>query len=104
MPASVPFPCYEVWQFESNCADDVFRVGVGEKLSKIPVDDLIQLLRTEGGPYHQKKFRLKAKNAHANVVTACEERFATQKTAQTTALQDQLMSFTLQIEARQQVT
>ena len=60
----------------------------------------MQLLRTERSPYHQKKFRLKAKNAHANVVTACEERLATQMTAQTTALQDQLMSFTLQIEAQ----
>ena len=30
VPASVPFPCYEGWQFESNCADDVlFRVVVG---------------------------------------------------------------------------
>ena len=43
---------------------------------------------------------MKAKNAHANVVTAREERFATQMTAQTTALQDQLMSFTLQIQAQ----
>ena len=75
--------------------------GVGEKLSKTaPVDDLMQLLRTEGSPYNQEKFRLKAKNTHANVVTACEERFATQMTAQTTALRDQLMPFTLQIQAK----
>ena len=48
----------------------LLRDGVGEKLSKTaPVDDLMQLLRTEGSPYHQEKFRLKAKNTHANVVT-----------------------------------
>ena len=34
------------------------------------------------------------------VVTACEERFATEMTAQTTALRDQLMPFTLQIQAK----
>ena len=79
----------------------LLRDGVGEKLSKrAPVDDLMQLLRTEGSPYHQEKFRLKAKITHANVVTACEERFATQITAQTTALRDQLMPFRLQIQAK----
>ena len=46
----------------------------------------MQLLRTEGSPYYQEKFRLNAKNTHANVVTACEERFATEMTAQATAL------------------
>ena len=46
----------------SKCTDDVLlRDGVGEKLSKTaPVDDIMQLLRTEGSPYHQEKFRLKA--------------------------------------------
>ena len=69
-----------------------------------PVDDLIQLLRTEGSLYHQKKFRLKANNTHANVVTACEERFATQMTAQTTALRDHLMLSHYKYRPRQQVT
>ena len=72
----------------------LLRDGVREKLSKTaPVDDLMH-------PYHQDKFRLKAKNTHANVVTACEERFATQMAVQTTALRDQLMPFTLQIQAK----
>ena len=73
--------------------------GGGKRSKTAPVDDFMQLLRTEGSPYREK-FRLKAKNTHASVVTACEERFATQMTAQTTALRDQLMPFTLQIQAK----
>ena len=56
--------------------------------------------KTEGSPYHQKKFRLKAKITHAIVVTACEEKFATQMTVQTTALRGQLMPFRLQIQTK----
>ena len=79
----------------------LLRDSVGEKLSKTaPVDDLMQLLRAEGSPYHQEKFKLKAKNTHANVVTACEEKFTTQMSAQTTALRDKLMPFTQQIQAK----
>ena len=51
-------------------------------------------------PYHQKKFRVKAKITHANMVIACGERFATQMTVQTTALRDQLMLFRLQIQTK----
>ena len=86
-------PLEVIRQFESNCADDdlLFRVGVREKLLKPPaVADLLHLLKTEESRRHQKKFRLKARNARANVVTACEEGFAAQMTAQMTALQDQL--------------
>lgn len=90
-------------QFENNCADDdlLLRVGVMDMISAPPaVADLLHAVRTEECRRHQKKFRLKARTARANVVTACEEGFAAQMTAQMATLQDQFRTLTLQIQSQ----
>ena len=86
-------------QFESNCADDdlLFRIGVRDMFASPPaVSKLLRDVRVEESRRHEKKFRLKARHACANVVTACE----VDMTAQIQTLQQQVDHLNLQLQTQ----
>ena len=97
--SSASVPKEVLRQFESNCADDdlLLRLGVRDMFDKPPaVSDLLHKVRVEESRRYQKKFRLKARTAKANVVTACESNTA----AQLQALQKQVECLTLQLQVQ----
>ena len=62
-------------QFENNCADDdlLTKIGVRDMLKSPPtVAELLLKVRTEESRRRDKKLRLKARTARANVVSATE--------------------------------
>lgn len=86
-------------QFESNCADEdlLMRVGVRSMFGNPPaVADLLLLIRTEEGRRREKKFRLKARNARANVISACQGDMA----SEIETLQRQVQTLSLQIRGQ----
>ena len=86
-----------VRQFENGCADDdlLQRVGIRELVKSPPsVASLLQKVRTEETRRREKKLRLKARTARANVVTTCETSMA----AEMKELKGQLQALTLQVQ------
>ena len=90
-----------VRQFENGCADDdlLQRVDVRslcDDEAPLPVDELLLLVRTEESRRKEKKLRLKARNARANMLKAQENDMATEMAS----LQKKVEALTLQLQSQ----
>ena len=90
-----------VRQFENGCADEdlLSRIGIRdlcEDDSILPVGDLLLLVRTEESRRREKKLRLKARNARANMLKVQESNMA----AEMASLQQKVEALTLQLQGQ----
>ena len=90
-----------VRQFENGCADEdlLQRVDVRslcDEEAPLPVDELLLLVRIEESRRKEKKLRLKATNARANMLKAQENDMATEMAS----LQKKVKALTLQLQSQ----
>ena len=84
-------------QFESSCADDdlVQRLSLPALFDSPPaVADLLHSVRSEEARRREKKLKLKARNARASVVSACESSMSSGMEA----MQKEIAALTLQVQ------